>query len=58
MHKPETTNRSHSHNQGCIKPGTVQFAVSRPTVYRVLERHRANTTTAPNDLGINSGGLM
>jgi hypothetical protein len=23
MHKPETTNRSHSHNRGCIKPGTV-----------------------------------
>jgi hypothetical protein len=28
MHKPETTNRSHSHNRGCTKPETVQVALA------------------------------
>jgi hypothetical protein len=29
MHKPGTTDRSFTHNRGCIKPGTVQRALER-----------------------------
>lgn len=29
MHEPETTNRSHSRNRGCIEPGTVQKLCTR-----------------------------
>jgi hypothetical protein len=52
MHKPETTNRSHSQNRGCIKPGTVHARVwalldqllTQPTLQDAVRSSRALTT--------------